>query len=108
MIKRRPKIPYVLKPIEKVSDEPAVWALCRLMARDDVPRRVAQAAAWRLNNGKTWKELKNMKTSSLLPVEPRFTASELRAAKKLVEEAKQWAEAHRRDTTRKTVSLERD
>ena len=81
------KIPYQLKRIDEVTDKPGVLELCCLMARSDVTQQAAQVAAWHLNNAKTWEELRDMKTSSLVPVTPMFTREEIEAGKKLAEEA---------------------
>jgi hypothetical protein len=81
------KIAYQLKPIDEVTDKPGVRELCCLMGRSDINHQSAQAAAWHLNNAKTWDELRDMKTSSLVPVTPMFTREELEAGKKLSEEA---------------------
>lgn len=86
------KIPYQLKPIDEVTDKPGVRELCRLMGRSDVTQRAAQAAVWHLNNAKTWEDLRDMKTSSLVPVTPTFTRKEIEAGKKLAEEALRLAE----------------
>ncbi|MEA1951435.1 MAG: hypothetical protein U9N87_08625, partial [Planctomycetota bacterium] len=66
--------------------------LLRLMSGPDVGQRAAQAAAWHLNNGKSWKHLADMKKSKLLPVDPVFSKQELAEARRLVDEANEAVE----------------
>jgi hypothetical protein len=51
------RIPYEIKPLESVSNKPAVVELCRSLGTGQINQRAAQAAAWFLNNGMTWQEL---------------------------------------------------
>ena len=83
----KPKAKYEIRPVERVSDKPAVAELLRLMSASGVSQRAAQVAAWHLNNGKSWKELTAMKKSKLLPVDPIFSKQELAAGRRLVDEA---------------------
>jgi len=53
----RPAIPYQIKPIEEVTERPAVHEVVRLLGAGAVPQRVAQAAAWHLNNDLSWQQL---------------------------------------------------
>ena len=52
----RPTMPYEIRPIDSVTDKPAVWELCRMLGRR-ISQRVAQAAAWHLNNNMSWDQL---------------------------------------------------
>ncbi len=88
----KPKAKYEIRPVAQVSDKPAVSELLSLMSAPDASQRAAQAAAWHLNNGKSWKELAAMKKSKLLPVDPVFSKQELAAARELVDEANAAAE----------------
>lgn len=51
------KMPYELKPISALSDKPEVAALLVRYGKGDVSTQAAQAAAWHLQNGLSWKEL---------------------------------------------------
>lgn len=53
----RPGIPYEIKPLEQVTNQPAVCELIRLLGAGKVPQRVAQAAVWNLNNDLSWQQL---------------------------------------------------
>ena len=102
----KPKAKYEIRPVERVSDKPAVAELLRLMSASGVSQRAAQVAAWHLNNGKSWKELTAMKKSKLLPVDPVFSKQELAAGRRLVEAAnaavEESAERKKQDKSLKT------
>ncbi|MBN2293064.1 MAG: hypothetical protein JXM70_11600 [Pirellulales bacterium] len=83
----RPKAKYEIRPVEQVCQKSAVVELLRMMSDPKVDRQAAQAAAWHLNNGKTWKQLADMKKNKLLPVDPFFTKQELAEAQLLVDDA---------------------
>jgi hypothetical protein len=51
------RIPYEIKPLDKVANRPAVVELCRALGTGQVNQRAAQAAAWFLNNDISWQEL---------------------------------------------------
>jgi hypothetical protein len=51
------RVPYELKPVEQFTDKPAVHELCKMFGAGRVPQRIAQAAAWNLNNGMSWQRL---------------------------------------------------
>ncbi|MEN6450856.1 MAG: hypothetical protein ABFC96_10220 [Thermoguttaceae bacterium] len=53
----RPSVPYEIKPVENYTTKPGVRELCELLGNGKVDRRVAQAAAWHLNNDMTWQQL---------------------------------------------------
>jgi hypothetical protein len=51
------RIPYEIKPLEKVTNRTAVVELCRALGTGQINQRAAQAAAWFLNNDMSWQEL---------------------------------------------------
>jgi hypothetical protein len=51
----RPTATYQLQPIESVTTKPGVRELCSMLGQ--LPQRVAQAAAWHLNNNMSWQQL---------------------------------------------------
>ena len=57
--KKDPKhyIDYVVQPLEKLTTNPEVFELCRMLANDEVAQPVAQAAAWNVENNLPWNEL---------------------------------------------------
>ena len=84
----RPAVAYEVRPIESVAPKPEVAQLCAMLARGEVSHAAAQAAAWNLNNGLSWDELKSKRL--MLPfgvTRPFFQARELADAKKAVERA---------------------
>ena len=75
------RMAYELKPIDAISDKPEVAELLKRYGRGEVNVRVAQAAAWHLQNGMSWKELaaKELRHARR-PNEPYFSRAELMAA----------------------------
>lgn len=53
----RAAIPYEIRPIEQVTDRPAVQALCAMLGSGQVSQRAAQVAAWNLNCDMSLQEL---------------------------------------------------
>lgn len=86
------KIPYEIKPIESVTDKPAVHELCKGLGEGKLNQRAAQAAAWHLENGLSWQELaaKQIRHANGTS-EPFFSALEIQQgqliAKTAVEQA---------------------
>ncbi len=84
----KPAIPYELKPIESVTAKPEVHELCRMLGRDEVTQRAAQAAAWHLNNGLSWQQLAAKRVGIFLAASrPLFARKELSEGKKAAEKA---------------------
>jgi len=82
-----PRVPYEVRPIEAVTCQPGVREVCRLLA-SNVDQKALQAAAWHLNNGLTWDQLKNKRNKLTLGLsEPIFTARELKQGRELAEMA---------------------
>jgi hypothetical protein len=85
----RPRMAYEIKPIESVTTRPEVQELCRMLGRGQVAQRPAQAAAWHLNNGLSWRQLAALRVRiSFGPLaRPLFTPRALAVAKKAAENA---------------------
>ncbi len=81
---------YKIVPLEKVSGDPKLADLCRLLGQGQVSQPVAQAAAWHLANGLSWDTLqhKNRHESKYTGNTPYFTPAELQLAYQLVERCK--------------------
>jgi hypothetical protein len=81
------RMKYELKPIDAISDKPEVAELLKRYGRGEVNVRVAQAAAWHLQNGMSWKELaaKELRHARR-PNEPYFSRAELMAAMNVTKE----------------------
>ncbi len=81
----RPGMKYEIKPIEQASDKPAVRELCSILGRGELNQRVAQVAAWHLNNNMSWDELakKQYKFANGM-TRPYFSRDEIQAAMRAV------------------------
>jgi hypothetical protein len=53
----RSTMTYEIRPLETVSDKPAVREVCEMLGRGLLNQRAAQAAMWHLNNNLSWEEL---------------------------------------------------
>src|SRR5690606_17345134 len=53
----RPAVPYKIVPINQVAQKPEVAEVCAMLATGQLPQRVAQVAAWHLNNDMSWQQL---------------------------------------------------
>lgn len=93
----RPGIKYQIKPIEAYTSKPAVHELVRMLGRGEVPQRVAQVAAWHLNNDMSWEQLaaKELRFATGLR-RPYFTPQEIQAAMQVVAKANNLAEQRKR------------
>ena len=52
-----PHVKYEIKPLESLSENPEIAEICKMMANDQIPRDSAQASAWHIENGLSWREL---------------------------------------------------
>jgi hypothetical protein len=88
------KMKYTIVPLEQVTKDPAVAALCEALGNGVIAQNTAQAAAWHLTDDMSWSELaeKNRKESQYTGNEPYFTSFELRAAANVVGEVKRIAQ----------------
>ncbi len=77
----RAAIPYKIVPIDQFTEKKEVHELCKMLGYGKMPQRVAQAAAWALNNHMSWQELaaKQIKFANGMR-QPYFNALEIRAA----------------------------
>jgi hypothetical protein len=53
----RAAVPYEIRPISAVSEDPAVHEMLKLLGHGEIDQRSAQAAAWHLVNKMSWQEL---------------------------------------------------
>jgi hypothetical protein len=76
---------YEIRPIEEATNKPAVAEVCRMLGRGELDQRVAQVAAWHLNNDMSWEKLTNMRFKYANGMtKPYFAPEEVRAAMKVV------------------------
>ena len=50
----RAAIPYEIKPIDSVTDNPETQELCRMLGTGQINQRAAQVAVWHYNNSMSW------------------------------------------------------
>ena len=84
-----PRVPYTLKPIESFTTDSKVIELCGMLGRGEIDQHAAQAAAWHLTDGLTWRQLlAKIKARHLNgTTEQYFTGVDLRRAMLVVQEA---------------------
>lgn len=93
----RPRIPYVIKPLEEVSDSPEVYELCSMLGYGQIDQRAAQVAAWHLQNEMSWNQLATKEIRHLNGVrEPYFSSDEIYRAMLIVRETELRAESRPR------------
>jgi hypothetical protein len=89
----KPQIKYEIRPIESITDKPAVQELCRMLGTGQVDQRAAQAAAWHLNNNMTWQQLAAKRIEHADgSKEPYFTAAQIQWGMRLAVTAGKQAE----------------
>ncbi len=84
----RPAVPYKIVPIDQVAQKPEVAEVCAMLATGQLSQRVAQVAAWHLNNDMSWQELasKQLRFANGRR-QPYFSQQEIFLAMQLVERA---------------------
>lgn len=103
------KMKYKVVPVEKVSTDPVLHQLLALVRTGRVNEDIAQAAAWHIANGKSFRELAQMrkKQPGKLPDVPLFNYAVLQRADMLVATAKTRAkEAEKKGDTKTPVTPE--
>jgi hypothetical protein len=101
----RPKFRYEMRPIGEVTQKAGVAEICAMLGQGKIRQRVAQLAAWHLNNDMSWRELANLREKFALGNPPTYTRGELLAARKAAEEAVDLNNQRRKATDGKTDSL---
>jgi len=95
----RPAVPYEIKPLEEFSTTPGLREVLQALGSGLVSQRIAQVAAWHLENGMSFQELASKQLRFANGVRcPYFSPAEIRAAMQLVAKAKQQAEKHQQPT----------
>ena len=80
-----PRMKYTLVPIEQFNADPRIAELCKMLSQGEVSQNVAQAAAWNMANGLSWKQLAklNRRESQYTGNEKFFTSAELQDAARI-------------------------
>jgi hypothetical protein len=104
----RPKMAYQLRPIETVTDKAELHEVCRMLGRGELGQPAAQAAAWHLANGMSWKQLAGLKRKIAMGriVERYFTAEELAEGKKAVETATELVDQRKKAPKADSLSMQ--
>ena len=81
----KPTVKYEIRPIDEFTTKPGVHEVCSLLASGQLPQRIAQVAAWHLNNDMSWDELaaKQLRFANGTR-RPYFSPNEIKAAMQLV------------------------
>ena len=89
----RPRMEYVIRPVEEFSKDPLLRELLVMISTGRVSQKAGQAAAWHLSNGKSWRELAAMADNRVgRPDTPHFSYADLQIAQALLANAKVRAE----------------
>jgi hypothetical protein len=77
-----PYVAYRLLPLDEFTSDAKVQGIVRSLGRGDLDQKAAQAAAWHLANGLTWKQLATKIGIKHIggQIEPFFTAAQLERA----------------------------
>ncbi len=88
----RPQVKYKLVRPEEYSNDPKLHELLKLVGTGKLNKAAAQAAAWHIANGMSWRELANKKYNRLnRPDTPYFHPSALYGAQQIVAEVERRA-----------------
>ncbi len=89
----RPRMEYVIRPVEEFSQDPLLRELLVMISTGRVSQKAGQAAAWHLANGKSWRELASIADNHVgRPDTPHFSYADLQIAQALLANAKVRAE----------------
>ncbi|HOM18491.1 MAG TPA: hypothetical protein PK777_15930 [Thermoguttaceae bacterium] len=95
----RPAVPYQIKPLDEFTKTPGLREVLHALGNGAVSQRVAQVAAWHLQNGMSFQELASKQIRFANGSRcPYFSPAEIQAAMQLVTKAKQMAEKHQQQT----------
>jgi len=90
-----PQIKYEIRPIESAAEKDGVAEVCAMLGRGEISQRVAQLAAWHLNNDVRWEQLASLRQQRVLAPKPIYSREELSAGKRVVEKVRKSAEKER-------------
>ncbi len=102
----RPRIKYAIRPIGSYTDKPGVAEVCAMLGRGEIEQRVAQLAAWHLNNDRSWEQLAGIRDRVALGAgPPTYSRKELQAAQGAAEKAVELAKQRRKSGRGQSDSL---
>jgi hypothetical protein len=101
------RTPYKIVPITEFTQDTKVIELCKMLGRGEISQNIAQAAAWHLTDGLSWRELssKNRVQLSNGYTEKFFNGDELSVAYQATEEAARRAKTVSKQKGSKADSL---
>jgi hypothetical protein len=86
-------VKYEMRPIESYTTKPGVQELCTMLGNGQISQKVAQAAAWYLNNDVSWETLASKRNTHINGTsEPVYSQQELQMAMRLATQAVQTAQ----------------
>ena len=98
----RAAIPYKIVPIEQFTQKKEVHELCKMLGYGKMPQRVAQVAAWALNNDMSWQALAAKRIEHANGTwQPYFHPMEIRAAMQVARRHRQNAPRAAREEIRR-------
>ncbi|MBN1588373.1 MAG: hypothetical protein JW888_02555 [Pirellulales bacterium] len=102
----RPKMNYVIKPIEEFTDNAEIREVCRMLGTGELNQRAAQAASWHFSDGMSWRQLaaKQLRFANGTS-QPYFSPAEIRLAMQIASTATRLAKEHSRKSPGKSDSL---
>jgi hypothetical protein len=100
-----PRMEYRVAPVEAFSSDPVLREVLTLVARGEIRQQVGQAIAWHLANGKSWKQLAQLRTPQLagLPGIPVFLQRDVQEAESVLTAVK--ARVEKEESNIKATSL---
>ena len=96
----KPKVPYVIQPIESFTKKADVQELCRMLGQGRIDQRAAQVAAWHLSDGMSWEELaaKRLRFANGTS-RPYFSPQEIQAGMQIATAAINLAKDHQKPSS---------
>jgi len=102
----RPKIPYVIKPIEQFTKKAEIRELCQMLGKGRLNQRAAQAAAWHFSDGMSWPQLATKQLRFANGARRAyFSPIEIRQAMQIASTATRLARERQKKSTGKRDSL---
>ncbi len=91
----RPRMEYVVRPIEELTTDPEVHQIIQMMADGEISQNVAQGSAWHKTDNLSWETLLTKNRIERMDgyYERYFSPNELRLAHHVVQVAKERVEA---------------
>lgn len=101
-----PSVKYKLVPLAKVTSDPKIAELCKMMGRGEVDQTSAQVAAWHLANGMSFEQLaaKTIRRANG-QITSYFNAANIEAGMKIAYAAAMRAEEQKKSEGSKSDSL---